>query len=77
MDWRIFLVCGRRTCWNCRCESGWQGVFLISLVSASGELSPSPRAEIMVMTVPGAADSSWEVVLCSVQYIGIFNDTRC
>lgn len=46
-------------------DFGWQGNFLMSLVSTNGELSPSSRAESMVMTF-------LRVECCFLQSIGKF-----
>lgn len=35
---------------TCAVRFGWQGNFLMSLVSTNGELSPGSRAESMVMS---------------------------
>lgn len=36
-------------------HSEWQGTFLMSLVSANGELSPISRAESMVTSLPSCS----------------------
>jgi hypothetical protein len=60
---RGFVVGGRIE--TCVVHFGWQGNFLMSLVSTNGELSSSSRAESMVMTF-------LRVECCFLQSIGKF-----